>query len=137
AGYQVHREYYVNDLGAQVDTFGRSIYLRYAELHGRPFEPPEAFYPGEYVGEIAAELKEAEGDKYLDLPEAEWLPRFRSYGVTAMLGRIKKDLADFGITFDRFVSEREMTERTGLQGTLRKLEERGVIYENEGKRWFR
>lgn len=137
AGHHVHREYYVNDLGAQVDTFGRSIHLRYGELHGRPFEAPEAFYPGEYVTEIAQELKDAEGDIYLDRPEEEWLPHFRNYGVASMLERIKKDLADFGITFDRFVSEREMTERTGLQDTLSKLEQRGVIYEKDGKRWFR
>lgn len=137
AGFHVHTEYYVNDLGNQVDVFGASIHLRYGELFGRSFEPPVDFYPGDYVTEIAKEIKEEHGDAYLDVPRDTWQPVFTELGVQKMMARIKRDLKDFGITFDSFVSEREMTARTGMQETLAKLEESGAIYEREGKKWFR
>ncbi|MFH0810888.1 MAG: arginine--tRNA ligase, partial [Pseudomonadota bacterium] len=137
AGYTVGREYYVNDLGRQVEILGESVYLRYGELHGRAFSLPEDFYPGEYVTEIARELVAVHGDRLLDAPRDEWLPRCRDFGVTSMLRRIRADLEAFGITIDRFVSERELTHEVGLARTLDQLEARGHIFQAEGKRWFR
>lgn len=137
AGYEVGREYYVNDLGHQVEILGESVFLRYGELHGRSFDPPEEIYPGAYVTEIAEEIAASEGERFLDLPRDEWLPFFRDFAVETMLRRIEADLAAFGITFDRFVSERAITTEVGLQPTLDQLQARGHIYEEEGKRWFR
>lgn len=137
AGYDVEREYYVNDLGHQVDVLARSIHVRYSELHGRKAEHPEDYYPGEYVKEIAEVLKEEIGDSKLDAPETEWLDEFRAAGIRLMMERIKEDLADFGIRFDRFISEREMSERVDLEQMTRELEATGHIYEKDGKRWFR
>ena len=137
AGYHVDREYYVNDLGNQTDVMARSVYLRYAELHGQAFTPPEQFYPGAYITDIAADLKSEVGDRYLGKPEAEWLEILRERGITRMLARIKSDLAAFGVEFENWVSERELTERVGLQGMLQRLQAAGHIYEQDGKKWFR
>src|SRR3989304_5130620 len=73
-GHQVTREYYVNDHGAQVQTLARSVHLRYQELLGRQVSMPPKSYPGEYVIEIARRLRGEFGDRFLDAPEAEWLP---------------------------------------------------------------
>jgi arginyl-tRNA synthetase len=137
AGYQVEREYYVNDLGHQADVLGRSIHLRYGELCGRTFSQPEDFYPGEYVVEVARELLAEHGPRYLDAPEAEWLPLFRDRGMERILARIRADLEAFGVTFDHWVSERELTARVGLSSIVEKLERAGHVYAGEGKKWFR
>lgn len=137
AGYSVEREYYVNDLGNQTDVMARSVYLRYAELHGQGFTPPEQFYPGDYIIDIAKDVQAEVGDRYLGKPEAEWLEALRQRGITNMLARIKSDLAAFGVEFEHWVSERELTERVGLQGMIERLQKAGHIYEQDGKKWFR
>lgn len=137
SGFEVEREYYINDLGHQADVMARSVHLRYRELYGHRFTPPEEFYPGEYVTEIATRLKDSFGDRFVDADEEAWLGIFRQQGIALMLERIKADLAEFGVTFDTWVSERELTERLGLDGLLRKLERNGAIYNEDGKRWFR
>jgi arginyl-tRNA synthetase len=137
AGFKVDREYYINDLGNQIDVMARSIYLRYGELFGRTFTAPEDFYPGEYITEMATELKAAAGDRYLERPEAEWLEPIRDFGIERMMARIKDDLGRFGVRFDRFVSEKELTSRVGADGVIARLEKAGHIYEQEGKKWFR
>jgi arginyl-tRNA synthetase len=137
AGYRVEREYYVNDLGHQIDVLGRSIYLRYAELFGRAFDPPEDFYPGDYITELAQTIRDEDQDAYLDQPEEVWLAHLRERGVALMLERIRADLDSFGIAFDHWVSERELTERVGLTRVVEQLETAGHVYVDEGKRWFR
>jgi len=137
AGFCVEREYYVNDLGNQTEVMAHSVHLRYGELFGRAFTPPEEFYPGEYITEIAQALKDEVGERYLDKPREEWLAPLCAFGVTRMLERIKDDLARFGVRFDRFVSERELTLRVGIDGVVARLEKSGHIYVQEGKKWFR
>jgi arginyl-tRNA synthetase len=137
AGYRVGREYYVNDLGHQVDVFARSIYLRYTELLGRSFEAPEDFYPGAYVQEIASDLHARYGDIYLDQLEVVWLDLFRAEGVALMLKRIKNDLEKFGVHFDHFVSEKELTDKVGLAELVSRLEDAGHVDVRDGKKWFR
>ncbi len=136
-GHAIEREYYINDLGNQADVMARSVYLRYGELFGRPFEAPEDFYPGEYITEIAVAIKERDGDKWLDQEEAAWLTTFRDFGIAFNMRRIEDDLASFGVFFDRFVSERELTERVGLDKLVERLIASGHVYEKEGKKWFR
>lgn len=137
AGFHVEREYYINDMGHQTEVMARSVYLRYAELFGRAFDAPEDFYPGEYITEIAVELKAEVGDRYLDQPESAWLSEFRERGMARMMDRIKADLAAFGIEFDRYVSERALVARMDLPGFVALLESRGHIYDEDGKKWFR
>lgn len=137
AGFAVEREYYINDLGNQTDVMARSVFLRYGEMCGRPFTAPEDFYPGEYIVDIARELHTQFGTLYLDAPESEWLEIFRAHGITSMMARIRADLEAFGIRFDHYVSERELTERIGLDDMLRRLHDAGHIYIEEAKQWFR
>ncbi|MEZ4273409.1 MAG: hypothetical protein R3C68_18825 [Myxococcota bacterium] len=137
AGYHVEREYYVNDLGNQIDVFARSIYLRYAELLGRSFVPPEDFYPDTYVTDIAQVLKDEVGERYLDAPESVWLESIGALGVKVMLGRIREDLERFGVEFDRFVSEKELSNRVSLVEVIDRLQAAGHVYNEGGKRWFR
>ncbi len=137
AGYHVEREFYVNDLGNQCDVMARSVHLRYQELCGRAITTPEEFYPGEYIIDIAKELLAEHKEAYLDAPEEAWLPVFRACGIARMLDRIRDDLERFGVRFDRFVSERELTSRLGFDGLLQGLAAEGHVYEQEGKRWFR
>lgn len=137
AGYHVEREFYVNDLGNQVDVLARSIHIRYLELHGRKVDHPDDFYPGDYVKEIAEVLKNELGAAHLETPEAEWLPLFRERGIALMLERIRTDLEAFGVRFDRFQSERALTESVDLGGMASELEEKGHVYEADGKKWFR
>jgi arginyl-tRNA synthetase len=128
AGFDVVREYYVNDYGAQVQTLARSVHLRYAELHGRGVTMPPKSYPGEYVKDIARALKREHGDRFLDRPEAEWLALFRDRAVAHVLELIRGDLAALAITFDRWSSEKALYESGTVDRFLRFLEEKGLVY---------
>ncbi len=128
AGFDVTREYYVNDHGAQVQTLARSVHLRYQELHGRAITMPPKSYPGEYVREIAAGLKAEHGDRYLDAPEGEWLALFRDRAVAHVLGLIRGDLAAIRVEFDRWSSEKALYESGTVDRFVRSLEEKGLVY---------
>src|SRR5690606_3095002 len=105
AGYEVTREYYVNDAGSQVEKLARSTYLRYREALGEEIgEIPPGLYPGEYLKPIGAKLAEKYGRALLDKPESEWLPIVRETAVTELLDQIKDDLATLGVHHDIFFS---------------------------------
>ena len=131
AGYDVTREYYVNDAGAQVDVLARSAFLRYREALGEDIGAiPEGLYPGDYLKPVGAALAANHGRDLLDLPEAEWLPLVRATALTAMLGMIETDLAQLGISHDVFFSERSLTEgQDEVAGTIAELRAKGLIYE--------
>jgi len=128
AGFEVTREYYVNDYGAQVQTLARSVHLRYQERFGRPVTMPPKSYPGDYVKDIAAALAAEHGDRFLDAPEAEWLALFRDRAVEHVLGLIRGDLAAIAIEFDRWSSEKALYESGTVAAFLRSLEEKGLVY---------
>ena len=144
AGFAVHREYYINDAGAQVDALARSLYFRYQEviaaepesrllhssgvLHPAPVQP-EGFYPGEYLKDTARKLFERDGEKWFDKPEAVWLGPVRDFAITEMMALIRDDLAALGVGFDAFVSERELVRSGAVDAALAALTERGLIYE--------
>jgi arginyl-tRNA synthetase len=130
AGFAVHREYYINDAGAQVDALARSAHLRYREALGEAIGAiPEGFYPGEYLVATGRALAERDGDRWLGGPEAEWLPAVRGFAVAEMMALIRADLAAFGVGFDAFVSERELVASGAVDRALAALAERGLIYE--------
>ena len=137
AGFAVEREYYVNDAGNQMEKLGLSIDARYRELFGEKVEFPEDGYPGEYVKDVAGEVKRRWGDKFLSAPKDEAVAFFREYGGERLLEIIRSDLAAFGISFDAFVSEKELRARGEVDKTLSLLAERGMLYEEEGARWFK
>jgi arginyl-tRNA synthetase len=128
AGFDVTREYYVNDYGAQVQTLARSVHLRYQERFGREITMPPKSYPGDYVKDVAGALAAEHGDRFLDAPEAEWLPLFRDRAVAHVLELIRGDLAAIAITFDRWSSEKALYESGTVDRFVRSLEEKGLVY---------
>jgi arginyl-tRNA synthetase len=132
AGYDVTREYYINDAGAQVDTLGRSAYLRYREALGEEIGTiPEGLYPGEYLKSVGGELVAAHGAKLSTMKESAWLPIARAKAVAAMMDNIRDDLAALNISFDVFFSERSLIEgkRDEVTATIESLRKSGEVYE--------
>lgn len=136
-GYAVGREYYVNDYGAQVETLARSVEARYLEALGRPAGFPEDGYQGDYVRDIAARIIEEHGPRLAAQPPEERLPVIRDTALRLMLDQIRGTLEAFGITFDRWFSERTLYEGGAVERCLDELRRRGLVYEEDGALWFR
>ena len=130
AGFRVTKEYYVNDAGAQVDTLARSLHLRYREALGEDIgEMPEGMYPGDYLKPVGTILAAEFGDRYVDKPEAEWLPAFRKAGIKAMLDLIRHDLGLLGIHHDIFSSEADVQKSGAVTEAMEVLRSKGLVYE--------
>ncbi len=129
AGWKVTKEFYINDAGNQVDVLGRSTFIRYQEALGVEVgEVPAGLYPGEYLKDVAAALIARDGDKWLNAPEAEWLPVIKRFAADYLIDEIKKDLAEMGIVMDVYSSERALRESGAVERALAKLTEKGLIY---------
>ena len=131
-GYDVTREYYINDAGAQVDVLARSSYLRYREALGENIGAiPEGLYPGDYLKPVGQALAAEYGDKLTAMPEAQWLPIVRDKSIAMMMEEIKGDLAALNIRHDVFFSERSLTQagNNKVAKTIDFLRERGDVYE--------
>ena len=130
AGFDVTREYYVNDAGAQVDVLARSAHLRYREALGEDVgEIPEGLYPGAYLIPVGERLAAEHGDRWLNEDEDVWLPVVRQTATEAMMALIRADLEAVGAGIDVFSSERELVESGGVDEAERRLADRGLIYE--------
>lgn len=129
AGYEVTREYYINDGGAQVDVLARSVYLRYLEAHGQDVAFPEGTYPGDYLIEVGEALKEKVGDAYIGQGEDVWLADVRNFATEAMMALIEADLAALGVKMDRFFSEKSLYDTGLIEAALEDLRDKGLIYE--------
>src|SRR5258707_5430630 len=111
ADFDVTREYYINDAGAQVDVLARSAYLRYREALGEDIGSiPEGLYPGDYLKPVGDALAKRDGPKWLSRPESEWLAPVRDFAIAAMMDLIRDDLAALGVRHDVFFSERSLIE---------------------------
>ncbi len=129
AGFNVTKEYYVNDAGGQVNVLAESAYLRYREASGENIgEIPEGLYPGDYLVPVGEALRQQYGDKLMSKPQEEWLPVVRDFAIECMLALIKDDLAQLKITHDIFSSERALTKEGKIEKALAVLEEKGLIY---------
>ncbi len=129
AGYDVTREYYINDAGAQVDVLARSAHLRYREALGDEIGTiPEGLYPGDYLKDVGKALADRDGTRWRDKPESEWLAPVRDFTIDLMMSRVREDLLSLGIHQDVFSSERAMVASGGVEAALKVLEERGLIY---------
>ena len=128
-GFQVTREYYINDAGSQVDTLARSAFLRYREALGEErITIPEGLYPGEYLKDVGEALKARYQDSLRDQPEVVTLPIVRSFAIDAMMDGIKADLRDLGIVMDVFSSERHLVEQGRVDEAMGSLRDRGLVY---------
>ncbi|NRB03033.1 MAG: arginine--tRNA ligase [Rhodobacteraceae bacterium] len=129
AGYDVTREYYINDGGAQVDVLARSVYLRYLEAHGQEVAFEDGTYPGDYLIPIGEALKEKAGDRYVGQGEEVWLAEIREYATEAMMDLIRADLAALGVKMDVFYSEKSLYGTGRIESALQDLRDKGLIYE--------
>jgi arginyl-tRNA synthetase len=132
SGFDVTREYYINDAGAQVDVFARSAYLRYREALGETIgEIPDGLYPGDYLKPVGQALAAEYGDKLLGMGESGWLPIVRARAIASMMEEIKGDLAALNIRHNVFVSERSLIEagNNKVTETIDFLRARGDVYE--------
>jgi arginyl-tRNA synthetase len=136
-GFQVEREYYVNDAGNQMENLALSIDARYRELFGEQVGLPENGYPGDYVKDIAMEIKRQHGDRYLRQDREATLSFFKEYGGDALLNTIRAQLRDFGIAFDSFFSEKAMRERSEVALAMTEMRSRGLLYSQDGAEWYR
>jgi arginyl-tRNA synthetase len=137
AGYDVQREFYVNDFGNQMDLFGISVAARYAQLLGIEEAVPEGGYHGAYVTDIAQEIIDNEGEKYLKLPAAERHDIFRRHAEEQVIDHIKRILSSFGVEFDVWFSERSLHAAGTIDKTIAGLRELGAVYEKDGAVWLK
>jgi arginyl-tRNA synthetase len=133
AGYDVVREYYINDAGGQVDVLARSVYLRYLEAYGEHITIPAGMYPAGYLIPVGQELKDTFGGTLLADAENEaeaehWLPEVKRFAVEAMLQIIKEDLSALGIHHDVFTSEQSLHEAGWIEDALQQLQDKGLLY---------
>ena len=129
AGYDVTREYYINDGGAQVDVLARSAYERYREANGLEPEIREGLYPGDYLIPVGEALKEKYGASLIDKPESDWLAEVRVFATEAMMAMIREDLALLGVKMDVFYSEKSLYGTGRIEAALQRLQDLGLIYE--------
>ena len=136
-GFDVQKEYYVNDLGNQINLLGESVYARYREALEAEADFPEDGYQGEYIEQIARDLVLKKGDTLLKIDHDEAVSQVSEHTKDLILSQIAEDLNDFGVHFDNWFSERSLYDDQAENEMLERLSEADLIYENEGARWFR
>jgi len=136
SGYAVEKEYYINDMGAQIDNFGRSLYARYRQCLDKEATMPPAGYYGNYMIDLAKEIAQEQGDKYLALPEGEALSQLAKVGTDKMLQGIKQDLALLNVVFDTWFAERSLYQGGQYDRVMELLQSKGYMAKKENATWF-
>lgn len=136
AGYEVQREYYVNDAGARMESFFSTLYARYQQQLDIPAQLPADGYAGEYMVELAGEIVQEHGRRFLDMPREEALEAIGRLGTEKMIGRIRADLDRMNVRFERWFSERSLYDDHQVERTIELMRERGYVAEREGAVWF-
>ena len=137
SGYDLSTEYYINDVGNQMNFLGRSTWLRYRELLGEAIEFPDDHYRGEYIKDIANEIVKQKGNEFLNKPEEECLPFFRKFAKDNILKGIQKDLTEFRVNFDNWFSEQSLYDGSSVEKAIEWLRGKGHIYEKDGAVWLK
>lgn len=137
AGYDVSREYYINDAGNQINNLAYSVEARYFQALGQDAAMPEDGYHGQDIIEIGQKLAEEYGDKFVHEDAQLRFDFFREYGLKYEMGKLKQDLEDFRVGFDVWFSETSLYQNGEIDEALQVLRDRGHIYEHEGATWFR
>ncbi len=137
AGYDPLREYYINDAGNQMDMLALSIEARYRESYGLDFTLPEDGYHGKDVVNIALQIKENDGDKWLNVDREEALAYFKKEGEHLEMERIKKDLALYRCEFDSWISEAKLVSENRVNKAIERMVSMGLTYEKDGALWFK
>jgi arginyl-tRNA synthetase len=137
AGFEVSREYYLNDTGRQIKMLGASVFHFYAKLAGAEFAFPEDGYHGDYIEGIGKALFDKEGGKLLSMPEAEAVVAAGIFAADVIMEGIRKDLAAFRVRFDRYFSQREFEASGAVEELMKRFREKGVAYDSEGAVWLK
>ncbi len=136
-GYDVQKEYYINDSGRQIRTLGQSVFLRYCELLGQTVKFPEECYQGDYIRDLAAEIKTQKGNGLLEKPEEDAIMACARFAAQKILDGIREDLKMFGLEFDCWFSEQSLYDSGRVDEILDQFRKQGIIYEKEGALWFK
>ena len=136
AGFDAQREYYINDAGNQIDLFKLSLYARYQQLFGGDGRVPDDGYQGEYMIELARQLREREGDRFLTLPSHEAVEELGEMGLAEMVNAIRADLESLRVRFEVWFSERDLYAGGQYDRAMKLLEENGFLAERDGAVWF-
>ena len=136
-GWQVHREYYYNDTGTQIDKLAESVRVRYLALFGGQEEIPEGGYHGQYINELAESLAEEFGDQFVTGESEESVEQIRNFSVRCLREEQDRDLNDFGVHFDEYYLESSLHHNGRVNSTLEALRQTGFVYEHEGATWLK
>jgi arginyl-tRNA synthetase len=137
AGFDVQKEYYINDSGRQIRTLGTSVWLRYQALQGNKIDFPEDCYRGDYIKDLAAELNNDDSNPLSDLKEDDAVIYCAKFAAEKILHGIKSDLTEFGVTFDQWFSEQSLYDSGRVEKAIEDFKAEGLIYEEDGAQWFR
>jgi len=135
-GYDIEKEYYINDAGRQISTLGRSVYLRFKELQGEEIEFPEDCYQGDYIYGLAEMLKGENSKQIAEYSESEAISFCANFAAKKILEGIREDLSDFGVDYDHWFSEQSLYDDGKVESAIEDGKDRKTIYENEGALWF-
>jgi len=136
-GYDVQKEYYINDSGRQIQTLGMSVYLRGKEILGETVDFPDTCYQGDYIRDLAGELLKREGRELFEKNETEAIMPCARYAAEKITEGMRADLLDFGVTFDQWFSEQSLYDSGKVATDIRDFKEKGLIYEKDGALWFK
>ena len=136
-GYDVEREYYINDSGRQINTLGQSVFIRYQQQLGVQVDFPENCYQGDYISQYAAGLIKKNDKSLLDLDEKDAVALCASFAAKNIFGDIKSDLLDFGVKFDQWFSEQSLFDNKKVDQSIKAFKEQNIIYEKDGALWFK
>jgi len=137
AGFDVQKEYYINDSGRQIRTLGTSVWLRLLQKTGKEIDFPEDCYKGDYIKDLAGEILQKEGDGFSRKDEDQAIFVCAKFAARKILDSIKKDLSDFGVTFDHWFSEQSLYDSGRVQKAIDEFKSKDLIYEQDGALWFR
>ncbi len=136
-GYDVEREYYINDSGRQIQTLGRSVYLRCLELLGRKIEFPEDCYQGEYIKDLAGRVVDARGEDFIAGEEAAAVAHCARFAADEIIAGIRQDLDAFGVRYQEWFSEQRLYDTGQVEGALEALKDSGMVYSHDDAWWFK
>lgn len=136
-GYDVQREYYINDSGRQINTLGRSVFLRGMALLGKAMDFPDECYQGDYIKDLAREVIDLKGKAFFSGNEADAVSFCATYAAKKIITGIKGDLEAFGVTFDNWFSEQSLYDNGRVEKEIKWCRDNGLIYEKDGALWFK
>ena len=136
-GYDVQKEYYINDSGRQINTLGQSVYLRYKALLGEKIQFPQECYQGEYIRDYAKDILDQKGKALLGRDEAQSILFCARFAAERIITQIRKDLIEFGVEFDNWFSEQSLYDTGKVNAVVEAFKDKHIIYEKEGALWFK